>query len=341
MEIYWIAAAIASLALLVVVTLLLSRKAARTGDGHHLGGNQHQERPRTGSRALFGGHKRDIVATGVVAPVVVARGVAFRIWVSISREKELAAIVKSRANQLGAVAAPPQKLSEKIQRGALLDVVLTGSTLMTPLSVKFRWEGCPLESSFQVKIDEAQAERQVLFDVAIFSDNLCLGVIPLSVDVELSATTPAAQDARLSVPRRVFLSYSSPDRGLALDIARAYRRIGVETFMDRLSLEGGELWEERLGAELDRCDAVYLLWSRASAASQWVRWEIRRALDRRRTDPKRLPVIITHIVGGPPPVEPPDDLKALQFNDPALALWEYELQKARSEEARRSSQVPN
>lgn len=334
MEPYWLGAALALAFVLVVVFLLFRPKRVQASKDHHLGARENATR---GSGLLLGGRKRDIVAAAVVAPRAVSSSASFRVWVSISKEKQLAGIVKARAEQLGAVAAPAQTLSERIRRGALLDIVLTGPTLAAPLIVKCRWEGRPLEASFQLKLDERHTEKRALFDVAIFSDNLCLGVIPLTIGVEATAAASAAQDASLSVPRRVFLSYSSPDRGLALEITRAYRRIGVDTFMDRLSLEGGELWEERLGAELDRCDAVYLLWSKASAGSEWVRWEIRRALDRRRADPKRLPVIITHIVGGPPPVEPPEDLKALQFNDPALALWEYEVQKARSEEAQRSS----
>ncbi len=339
MEIY-IAAGVAGLIVLIIGAVVLARSSQRRPASfeENMLGDAADGSARRESQGIHASGRRDDVAASAVAPRSIAREATFRILVVLSRSRDIARLSKQRAQEAGASSSRPQKLGEKVRRGSVLDVVLTGASLKTPQIVQLRWEGRPLEASFQLKLPADFAEIAALFDASIFLGKLCLGVIPLSIGVGAGQAVGDNLNNRMIPPKRIFVSYSSPDRDLALVVARAYDRIGIETFMDRLSLEGGELWEERLAAEIDRCDTVYLLWSQASADSTYVRWEIKRALDRRLADPARRPLIITHIVGTPPPAPPPAELSALQFNDPALALWEQSIQKAKQDEANRRAQ---
>lgn len=310
---------------------------------HQFGSNSGAARGNNQGRWFGGGPKRspvpqnDRVAAAAASPKSATKNSTFRILVSLTTPAEIDGAIARRAAETGTVPTRPVELADDVSRGDVLDVVLSGSVLPAPQCTRTRWSGKEIELAFHVHVSESFAESSVLLDVTILSNGIALGVIPLEIAIEPSATAQQTQVGLLTTPKRIFVSYSSVDRRIALDIARAYRRLGIDTFMDRLSLEGGDLWEERLAKEIDRCDAVYLLWSEASAKSKYVCWEISRALGLRLTNPRRLPQIFTHIVGPPPPAEAPKELMALQFNDPAYAVWEQELANARAEEAARGN----
>jgi hypothetical protein len=336
------ALAAAALALLAVslLALRLSRRR-RSRDpipSHDLGWVAGEPGTTEVGEALGRKAQRDTLAARALAPTAASAGQTFRIWTVIGPPRKVESLSRQRAKQIGGEASLPEKFTEKVKRGARIDVVLTGAALSDAHVVPLRWQGRPLEASFQVKMPPTFDEAQALFDVSFFVDRICVGVIPLSVRLEASKpATPA--EAVLSVPRHVFISYSSHDRDTAISIARAYERIGVAPFLDVLKIRGGDLWEERLAEEIDRCDAMYLLWSQHAADSEYVRWEVKRALDRRLVDPARRPSIFTHIIGDPPPAQWPAELGRLQFNDPLLALWNQNLLKARLQDQGTSSPV--
>lgn len=324
-------AAFAALALLVLVGLVVMKRRRVASDAaiysHDLGSSAGGISTADVGDALGRKARRDTLAARALAPPTASVGQTFRIWAVIGPPRQIESVSRQRAKQTGGKASSTQKLTEKVRRGARLDVVLTGTTLAEAQVVSVRWQGRPTEASFQVRIPSSFDETRALFDVSFFVDRICIGVIPVTVRLEASGAAASAE-ASLSVPRRVFISYSSHDRDIALTIARAYERIGVEPFLDVLKIRGGDLWKERLAAEIDRSDAIYLLWSQHAADSEYVRWEVKRALDRRLSDPARRPSIFTHIVGDPPPAQWPPELGSLQFNDPLLALWNQNLRKA-------------
>lgn len=323
--------ATAALLVLSAFFAMFSKSRTDTGRGpvpsHDLGSSAGEAATAEVGDALGRKARRDTLGAKALAPPTASVGQTFRIWAVLGPPRQIESLSRQREKQTGGKASSTQKLAEKVRRGARLDVVLTGAALAEAQVVSLRWQGRPTEASFQVRIPPTFDETQALFDVSFFVDRICIGVIP--VTVRLEANDPAASaETRLSLPRRVFISYSSHDRDIALTIARAYERIGVEPFLDVLKIRGGDLWEERLAAEIDRSDAIYLLWSEHAADSEYVRWEVKRALDRRMSDPARRPSIFTHIVGDPPPAQWPPELGRLQFNDPLLALWNQNLRKA-------------
>lgn len=320
---------VSAIGLVSIFLFRLKAPSAASFEEHMMGGSDQAigDLDRRPIGSLW--RKSDRVSAAASAPSNTTPGETIRIWVTLSNPREIEKLSLRRATQLGVTATPPTTLNEKMKRGSVLDVVLTSVAIPESNVVRLRWSGKSLEASFLVTVPADFEASRVEFDVSVFTDQLCVGVIPLSIAVSKKAEVERPSRFKLAAPKRIFVSYSSLDRNIAITVARAYKRIGIETFMDRLSLEGGELWEERIAAELDRCDAVYLIWSPASAQSKYVLWEVRRALERRLNDQYRRPLIITHVVGTPPPASPPEGLEALQFNDPVFALWEQSIRDAR------------
>jgi hypothetical protein len=272
------------------------------------------------------------VSCAAVGPRVAKRGSLFRVRFVLARPKDIAReLVATEASVRDAVATDIFSLSERLRRGACLETTLLGPGKIAPTSIAMRWAGRASRGSFQVELPADYAQAEALYDLSVFLDRVCIGMIPLSVEVTQDANQePSSRSLELDVPRRIFVSYTRVDRPLALTIARAYQRLNIDTFMDRLSLEGGDLWEERIEEEIARCDMFLLIWSKDSSVSEWVCRETLFALRRRKADVRRKPHIVTHIVGAPPPARAPDELRELQFNDPAFALWEAEIDSARS-----------
>ena len=74
----------------------------------------------------------------------------------------------------------------------------------------------------------------------------------------------------------VFLSYARPDAAAAERIARQLGKAGWSVWYDR-DLPAHRAYSDVIATELESASAVLVLWSRASADSEWVRSEANRA----------------------------------------------------------------
>lgn len=84
---------------------------------------------------------------------------------------------------------------------------------------------------------------------------------------------------------RLFLSYARQDRPFVERLAQALTREGYQVWWDK-SLAGGDRFAAEIETALNAADAVIVIWSKSSAASDWVRDEAGRA----RADGKLVPV---------------------------------------------------
>ena len=92
----------------------------------------------------------------------------------------------------------------------------------------------------------------------------------------------------------VFLSYARADASLAQRVAGELGKAGWSVWFDR-ELPAHRAYADVIAAELEAAAAVVVLWSKASAESEWVRSEANRArelhkLVQLRTDEARLPM---------------------------------------------------
>lgn len=85
----------------------------------------------------------------------------------------------------------------------------------------------------------------------------------------------------------VFLSYARADQARAGQLAGALRAAGLTVWWDAL-IEGGSAFAASIADALEAADAVLVLWSAASIASDWVRDEAALGRERRRLVPLLL-----------------------------------------------------
>jgi hypothetical protein len=64
---------------------------------------------------------------------------------------------------------------------------------------------------------------------------------------------------------RVFISYAREDGDLAMRVYEALQAAGIEPWLDRQSLEGGDDWNQRIEADLDNSHFVVVLYTQALA----------------------------------------------------------------------------
>jgi TolB-like protein/Tfp pilus assembly protein PilF len=88
-------------------------------------------------------------------------------------------------------------------------------------------------------------------------------------------------------PPTVFLSYARADQARATKLAAALRKAGLNVWWDAL-IEGGTEYATSIEAALESCDAVIVVWSKASVGSDWVRDEAGKGRDQRKLVPVSL-----------------------------------------------------
>lgn len=71
------------------------------------------------------------------------------------------------------------------------------------------------------------------------------------------------------MPSTVFLSYARADQAEIARLVAELKAAGLELWWDQL-IEGGAAFAKSIESALERCDAVIVVWSKASVASDWV-----------------------------------------------------------------------
>jgi len=116
-----------------------------------------------------------------------------------------------------------------------------------------------------------------------------------------------------------FASYSSKDRKEVLQRVQGITAVGVDVFLDVLSLRAGQMWEQEIVKNIKDRDAFYLFWSTHASKSKYVEREWRLALKERGLDFIH-PIPLTDPEVAPPPPE----LDNLHFKDIYLMCMEVQ-----------------
>lgn len=97
---------------------------------------------------------------------------------------------------------------------------------------------------------------------------------------------------------KVFISYSRTDREFADRLVAALEARGLHVLIDRRDLPLLEEWQRELSSFIRQADAVVLIVSPASTASEWCEWEVAQvaALN------KRLAPVVARPVSGDVPI---------------------------------------
>ncbi|MDQ3906788.1 MAG: toll/interleukin-1 receptor domain-containing protein [Acidobacteriota bacterium] len=263
----------------------------------------------------------DRVDCSVFAPPKVAPAESFLVQVFTHRPEQseeaarLAVEFDPDAGRRG-----KKTLEVEIRRGTKLKfhLVIPDFAVREPLQ-EMTWLGNPHSVQFEVSAPRDFKEKSVIATIMISAENGPVGHIKFKLAVGSTAgrradtATHAGDSARAY--RKAFISYASQDRKEVLKRVQMLSRLHVQFFQDVLSLEPGARWEKELYRHIDESDLFLLFWSSAARQSKWVLEEVRYAISRKGGDDLSPPEILPVILEGPPPVEPPQELAHLHFDD--------------------------
>lgn len=276
---------------------------------------------------LFRKRRKDEVQCTAYAPSATKAGDSFPVLIYAHLKEqadgldELAALTdKKLRNQARA------NLTKEIEQGSELtfELLLAGMIIDEPIQ-KHQWNGDVVEVPFVVAVPENLTPGTKFGKVIISQNGVPVGrlLFKLAVtDPQGPAIAPSLSRSDETYKRyeNAFISYASEDRPKVLIRVSMLDAARIKYFMDMLSLDPGERWKRGLYKHIDNCDVVFLFWSKAARASNWVEKEVLYALDRRGGDDSAPPDIIPIIIEGPPPEPPPPALSFLHFNDKFLYL---------------------
>jgi hypothetical protein len=119
--------------------------------------------------------------------------------------------------------------------------------------------------------------------------------------------------------RSVFASYAHKDRADVVQWSRGASAVGIDVFLDVLSLRAGSNWQESIANAIDSRDMFCLFWSKAASRSKWVQWEWKHALEFRGCEFIQ-PVPLVDPLIAPPPIELS---QCLHFEDVNRIVLDY------------------
>jgi len=287
------------------------------------------ESPIAGGIAIaVGGLKReDEVLCTLFAPTRAAPGDAFLVQVFAhlaEQARQLSA--PARAADMDAARRDSAELDEPVERGRELVFRLTipGLEVRGKTTMSLAWKGKPKSVKFDVAVPDDCAPKSVTGTVEVYYMNVPVGNLRFKLEVVPRAqlagrgVTPSLPEQKFTRYRYAFISYASEDRAEVLRRVQMLKQLRIKYFQDITSLDPGDRWERKLYKEIDKSDVFFLFWSKAARASVWVEKEVLYALKNRHGDGGTAPVIKPVMLEGPPPVPPPDSLRALQFDDPMM-----------------------
>jgi hypothetical protein len=291
---------------------------AATGDG-----------ALTAGGLVIGGIKNqaDEVHCTVFAPLKVYPGDNFlvQVFAHLASQSRQAASMAKAADD-GAKLRDSDELDERVERGQELVFELTMRDLevQEPTLMRLVWKGKPKSVKFDVSVPRDSQRKSVTGTVDIYYLNVPIGKLRFKLDIvpfisfidsEAIVPRPLLPEQQFKRYRYAFISYASEDRAEVLRRVQVLSLVQIDYFQDILSLDPGDRWERKLYKEIEKSDVFFLFWSTAARNSEWVVSEAQYALDHRHGEGGEAPAIKPVILEGPPPVPPPESLKALHFND--------------------------
>ena len=271
-------------------------------------------------RLKFWGHKdeRQEVYSSVFAPAEISKGrnLLVQVYLHLAEEEDKV-IDLSHEAQSDAIRKGYDSLNQHLKVGEVVNVTLTiyGSQGSLDQSEKtIQWKG-----HFS-KCDFCYVVPQDIIDVELSCELIFrLNSIPFPIGemtfISSITKNPRALNANISSKtyRHAFVSYAHKDRNEVELIIKTLKAIGVKFFYDKLTLSGGDVFDEVIMENIDKSDLFILCWSRNSADSQYVHKEIERALPRAypQVKPRDTATLKIFPISIEPKEELPDYLKGI------------------------------
>ncbi len=183
------------------------------------------------------------------------------------------------------------------------------------------WQGEPTNASFIVEVPGNLGVSTYPGNAHVLVNGLCIAKIQFLISLFSSSDQKYIDSSvNQSYVHSAFASYASEDREEVLSRIQGMKKVAPELdiFLDVFSLRSGQNWQEKLEQHVPTKDTFYLFWSQPAARSEWVEREWKLALSKRGMD-----YIDPVPLEEPGLAPPPQELKALHFNDAYISYIKY------------------
>lgn len=256
------------------------------------------------------------------APTVVAPGADFilQVWACRQSEEDFRAMLR-RAGQSGAFVPKGSKEAVPVQTGTWLTVsVAIPAFGIDQAPDRMYWDGDPVNTSFVVAVPRDTPPGTSIGTAMIHGDHVPIAVLHFEITTGALAEPVVPLPSQERKIKSIFASYASQDRLDVLRWTQGAETLGVDVFVDVLTLRAGSNWAVELFRQVPGMDLFCLFWSKAASESAWVEREWRCALAARGLDYIHpVPLVDPRIV--PPP---PELGQTKHFNDPTAVFIAYE-----------------
>lgn len=273
----------------------------------------------------------DEVVASLFAPPSCARGDAVRVQVFLHDLDDLMGAADAAREADPATRAQDRaQLLTELHRGAKITIALRAADAegleITALRDEIVWSGEPASANFSVEVAaDARVGARALHAVVLL-DGRPIGQLGFLLRVLAPAVSEASTLGLMGDPstphamvrakafRSVFFSYAREDLEQVRVVARSFRAVTDDLFLDIESLEAGDDWRETIQRRIRSADLFVLCWSEAARASDMVRQEVAWALSA--NEQTGAPEIWPFPLGDPPPAAPWDSIAHLHIGDP-------------------------
>lgn len=161
--------------------------------------------------------------------------------------------------------------------------------------------------------------------LSVFCGAVLVADFSLRIEVDSSRAEPRKEPAPRP-HRTIYACYSHRDRHIVEQFAQYGKILGDEYLIDVLKLRAGENWHKNLRKLIDEADVFQLFWSENAKQSEFVREEIRYALQ------SHKPNFIRPVCWETPLPEPPPELRHLHFTriEPSVSRAEDSQRRQKS-----------
>jgi RNA polymerase sigma factor (sigma-70 family) len=201
-------------------------------------------------------------------------------------------------------------------KGTLIKVKAFGDDLsVDPAFEEFTWEGPYHILDFDVLVTNDVSKTKTILKFDVLIDDIVVARLRVDLKIAMKSENTIRQVVKERPIETAFASYASQDRPRVLDRLAEIRRIGIDVYLDCLSMRPGEKWKAVLEKEIRARESFLLFWSVNAKNSPMVTWEWQTALKY-----KGIDKIDPHPLFPVEEAEPPEELKELHFSDVYMTI---------------------
>lgn len=172
-------------------------------------------------------------------------------------------------------------LQMRLKHGDSIDIELNlyGNEILYHAKKTVTWQGSFTKCSFNYQVPANLDVQELSCEVNVIVNGVLIGDMRFITRI---VNIPRNLHSEIISRNfnKIFISYSHKDLQRAIDFAHAFKAQGVGYFFDRHTLGIGDVFDDTIMDYIDSADLFILFWSKNAEESDYVKKEIKRALQR-------------------------------------------------------------